>query len=193
MKKSLFCFLFIGMAIISLLGSCRKEAERTDLGENVIISEVPPHCLNGVLDEGESDVDCGMECPACVHINAPCETTLNHMMANSTSYTVTSACEIDGSDFTLTGTSSGFNKFVLEFQNAPSSGIYPVAIGSTGSLNEVGVRFDNGYTHASIGTGEVYVNVSGSQTSVELCNITVIGTEGFVEVTYHLTGNLTCN
>ncbi len=181
------------LLVASFMNSCRKEEAR-NLGDGNILQDSPLHCFNHVMDEDETGFDCGGSCLACNTFDAPCVTSNNVMVANSATLNMTSTCFLNSNDYYVIKGVSGANYVEITFpQNSTWSGIFDVATGQA-FFNEVGVNyFSNNWNHYGIGTGVIYVNRIGDQLNVELCSITVSGTEGFSNVSYTLTGKLTCN
>ncbi len=193
MKKSLILFFTLLLFVASFMNSCRKEEPR-NMGSGNVIQDSPSHCFNHIMDEDETGFDCGGSCPACNTFDAPCTTTNNVFVANATTLNLTTTCFLNSNNEYVIKGVLGANYVEITFPNSVVwSGIFDIATG-TAFFNEVGVNYyTNGWNHYGIGSGSVYVNTIGNQVNVELCNITVSGTEGFGNVSYTLTGKLSCN
>jgi hypothetical protein len=194
MIKKLLTFVSVFLFVITILDSCRKETPRTFDNSSNVIQDSPATCFNQQFDEGEVNIDCGGNCPACETVNAPCSTTSNQVTQGFSTLNLTTTCLSNSSgDFMLRGIQGSTRVEITFPQEIATTGIWGVETGPA-FFDEIGINyFKNGYNHYGTGTGQVYVNVIGTQVSAEFCNVMVAGNEGVFYQEYTLTGKLLCN
>lgn len=72
--KKLLTVTFL-LAIASFLFTCTDD----DLAN----PEPPAHCSDGILNNGELDIDCGGECNSCATLESPCNPDTNEVVLDS--------------------------------------------------------------------------------------------------------------
>ena len=179
MKKSisifLATFLFLGMISLVYYG-CKKKEETPP-------PQVPAHCSDGIIDQGELDTDCGGECSACAAITAPCTPTSNTAsLSGSPTLNITYvSCLMDHGNYVMTGNSSN-GDIVITLSGAMPTvdrayffkpGAGPSTILDEGQATIQMCKGFAGCFYAS--TGKLYVAIKSGKVEVTFCNITFNG------------------
>lgn len=203
MRKFILLFGCTISALALVITGCKKE-ELRQLESGFVISDYPASCFNHTQDNGETGIDCGGPCQACPGASVPCTNTLNNISvtdgSNTVPYssTITYSTNSSNGNYTVRGT-MGSNSVEIIFEQQPTaSGVFTADDSYFSFDGDVIVKYNlnnlgNLYPLYAYNDQPVYVNVSGGNIKIDLCNVTVAGTVGFNQTTRVLKGNLTTN
>ncbi len=154
--KKYFIPLVVVLFVIPLLYiGCRDHIERNIKAEGYpldTITPTPHHCSNGVLDSGETDIDCGGPCKACTATSLPCSVGTNSLVIS---------CDYPGQGYgegtypiTLTSSSYNSGSGLFEFKGTSTFGtIWIKLLGSAPLTTHTYTDVDSPPTT----TGEAYI------------------------------------
>jgi hypothetical protein len=182
--------LFFWITILTI--GCRKENPREIPGAFISSTD---HCSNGVLDFGETEIDCGG--PGCAACTAPCAHDVNSFDWQTTSSISLSAdfisCsedQVSFSEFSSGGYDIDFyfgetpqvGHFYLtdDYYGPPTNGVYVLLNGPSGP--DYASLYQDGW---------VYVTDENGILTITVCDLTLKQVNGTIEGV--LNGKLICN
>jgi hypothetical protein len=174
MKKSILLILVsISLAICV---SCRKVVPAEERNGVTVYSAL---CSNGIMDEGEDDVDCGSTCVPCALSHADCDFELvdNEIRISNSGTDIYSfpassiTTAIVSGKLVITGTNG--NKIIratfAEEEPTVFAG-HPVSEFNL-EAGEVKLEFVNGSTTNTAYSGSVHLNRENGKLTIEFCDI----------------------
>ncbi len=182
MKKYLISTLIFFAAVTTVIVyySCTK----------VVVTET---CFDKIMNNGETDVDCGGPCKRCGAggsggpVIPPCTPTANTMNFNSQNMTLYSGGSSSSGQYVITGNGSNAD-IRITFNNKPTvDKVYTISTSpycSSASASECCLEVTQ-FNQYGAQSGSVYVNIVGGNIVATFCNIPL--SSGLT-----VTGNMTC-
>lgn len=172
MRKPILLIFLVSITLF-ISTSCRKIAP---VQERDGVTPYSALCSNGIMDEGEDDVDCGATCVPCTLSHADCdfELTDNQIIVSGTTYNFTAASvssEVVAGKLVITGTNG--NKIIrATFAEEEPTVFAGHSVNQfSPQPGEVMLEFVNGSTTNTAYYGTVHLNRENGKLTIEFCDI----------------------